>query len=445
MKNQHVDAIMWFRRDLRLDDNHALFRALSDHQNALSLFIFDERILQTLPRDDARVTFIWDALADIRIQLQAVGSDLLVCHGKVEDVFADVSATYGSCVVYANEDYEPYARKRDQSIKRLVEQSGGTFRSYKDHVLQAPGEVLKDDGTPYSVYTPYSKKALALAQEGAVYGEYEITDVMMENFVSVEKLFDTISLQDLGFERHEQVHGMQDITQQFLDGYTVLRDIPSETNGTSHAGVHLRFGTVSVRSLARESLQSADNTFLKELLWRDFFQCILYYYPQTPTIAFKVKYDTVPWRSDVAADEDFQAWCSGLTGYPLVDAGMRELNATGSMHNRVRMLTASFLCKHLLIDWRRGERYFAQKLMDYELASNVGNWQWAMGGGCDAAPYFRIFNPYTQQEKFDKDLLYVKKWIPEYGTDAYPEPIIEHKYARERALTTYKSALATTS
>ncbi len=437
--DKKVDAIMWFRRDLRMDDNHALFRALTDKKSVLPLFIFDQRILDKLPQDDARVTFIWDALHSMDKVMRAHDSALHIKYGLPEDVLKKLLEKYPEADIYTNEDYEPYARKRDQMAKKIVEAGGGNFYAFKDHVLHAPGEILKDDKTPYSIYTPYSKKALKRIHDEPVYGEFEIGESLLKNLVRGDG--SEMSLSDIGFVKSSVQIPRVDVDRNFLERYKDVRDTPSDDRGTSRVGVHLRFGTMSVRALARQASEVSDNTFLKELLWRDFFQAILYYYPQTPHISFKVCYDDVPWRTGERADQDFAAWCGGVTGYPIVDAGMRELNATGHMHNRVRMVVASFLCKHLLLDWRRGERYFACKLLDYELASNVGNWQWAMGGGCDAAPYFRVFNPYTQQKKFDADSEYIRKWIPEYGTDAYPQAIIEHTDARERALSVYKNAL----
>jgi len=440
-----IDGIMWFRRDLRLEDNAALFHALSKCKNVLPVFIFDQRILEKLPENDARVTFIWERLELIQKTLQKKGSDLLVIYDTPEKAFGAIIKEYGALPVYTNEDYEPYARKRDQLIDKLLAKHSNAdeklLKKYKDHVLFAPGEVLKDDGTPYSVYTPFSKKALKEAQDDAPWGEFVITAKHLQNFTKTSKNFPAVALKDIGFVESEQKVPSYEINKNFLEGYKDTRNIPSDVDGTSHVGPHLRFGTVSTRALARQAYEAKDITFLKELLWRDFFQSLLYYYPQTPNEAFKKKYDDIKWRSGKSADKDFESWKNGKTGYPMVDAGMRELNQTGTMHNRVRMLVASFLCKHLLLDWRRGERYFALKLLDYELASNVGNWQWAAGSGADAAPYFRIFNPMTQHEKFDPESEYVKKWVPEYGSDAYVEPIIEHKEGRERALSAYKEAV----
>ncbi|UPT70754.1 MAG: DNA photolyase family protein [Flavobacterium sp. JAD_PAG50586_2] len=425
--------IFWFRRDLRLDDNVGLFHALNSDQEVLPLFIFDETILSQLPKNDARVTFIHQQLALIQKQLKAVGKSLAVFHGNPLEVFAKLVDENKINTVYTNHDYEPYARKRDLELYHLFKDHNITFKTSKDQVIFEKSEVSKDDGTPYVVYTPYSNK-----------WKDNFSRIRLENYKSEDYLKNIIThsypflpLSEIGFEPSSIKITPFNISDSLIDNYEATRNFPA-LNKTSYLGIYLRFGTVSIRKMVAKALESNNETFLKELIWREFFMQILWHFPHTVNASFRPKYDSIVWDNNEAL---FQKWCDGKTGYPFVDAGMRELNATGHMHNRVRMIVASFLCKHLLIDWRWGETYFATKLLDYEQSSNVGNWQWAAGSGVDAAPYFRIFNPTEQVKKFDKDLHYIKKWIPEFGTEAYPNPIVEHKEAREKCLLVYKAAV----
>jgi deoxyribodipyrimidine photo-lyase len=425
--------IFWFRRDLRLDDNVGLFHALNSSEDVLPIFIFDDAILSQLPKDDARVTFIHQQLEHIQMQLQSIGKSLAVFHGKPIEVYQQLIAENNIKSVYTNHDYEPYARKRDLELYQLFKEKDIEFKTSKDQVVFEKSEVVKDDGSPYVVYTPYSNK-------------------WKENFKKIklihynsEALLDKIthhsypflSLNDIGFVASNIQVTPYDVSNALIDNYEATRNFPA-LNKTSYLGIYLRFGAVSIRKMIAKAIESKNETFFKELIWREFFMQILWHFPHTNTSCFRPKYDTIKWDNN---EELFRKWCEGKTGYPFVDAGMRELNATGHMHNRVRMITASFLCKHLLIDWRWGETYFATKLLDYEQASNVGNWQWAAGSGVDAAPYFRIFNPTEQIKKFDKDLKYIKKWIPELESFDYPKPIVDHKEARERCLRVYKEAV----
>lgn len=427
-------VVFWFRRDLRLEDNIGLYHALQSGEEVLPIFIFDPAILSELPKDDARVTFIHQQLAKIQKQLEEIGKSLAVFMNNPVTVFEKLIEEHTITSVYTNHDYEPFARKRDKAVYQLLKQHDIEFKTCKDQVIFEKDEIVKDDGSPYVVFTPYSKK-----------WKEKWSQKQIQNYPS-EKLLTNISthsypflsLNEIGFETSAIQVQPYIIADQLISNYEETRNFPAQ-NGTSFLSTHLRFGTVSIRKIAQKADSFSNKTFLNELIWREFFMQILWHFPHTVTKSFKPQYDAIPWNTD---EKNFQLWCEGKTGYPFVDAGMRELNATGHMHNRVRMIVASFLCKHLLIDWRWGETYFAQKLLDYEQSSNVGNWQWAAGSGVDAAPYFRIFNPAEQIKKFDAEYKYIKKWIPEWNTSSYPEPIVDHKEAREKCLATYKKALA---
>lgn len=426
-------SIHWFRRDLRLEDNHGLFRALAEHGDVLPLFIFDTTILDRLPaRHDRRVDHIHRTLESLQQKLVQAGGTMRVEYGKPLDIWKRLLSEYDISAVTANHDHEPYAVARDGEVGDLLRSHGVAFRTFKDISIFERGEVLKDDGKPYTVFTPYARKWRALFKPGM--------DDAFPSDLYLDRLWRSAPLPlppitAIGFHPTDVQVPEGNIGRNLLARYGQDRDIPA-VNGTSRMSTHLRFGTVSVRELVRKG-RSLSDVYLNELIWREFFMQVLWHFPH-PEQAFKPAYDRIAWRGDSAG---FQAWCEGRTGYPLVDAGMRELNATGLMHNRVRMVTASFLTKHLLVDWRLGEAYFAQHLLDLELSSNNGGWQWASGSGCDAAPYFRVFNPRLQQEKFDPQLNYVKKWVPEYGTANYATPIVVHEVARKRAIETYKKAL----
>lgn len=426
--------IFWFRRDLRLHDNAGLYHALKDGNPVLPIFIFDRNILDELEdKNDRRVEFIHLALQDIQQQLVKMGSSLDVLYGTPPEVYNDLLNEFNIEKVFANHDYEPYAKQRDATIEKLLKEHGTGFHTFKDQVILEKDEVLKDDGKPYTVFTPYSRKWKAV-----------LTDFHLKPYPN-KKYFgnfykwpkhEIISLAEMGFIAAGQPFPGKEWLGQIIRNYKEQRDIPS-IQGTSKLSVHLRFGTISIRVLAAEA-GALNETFLNELIWRDFYHMILWHFPKVVGHAFKAEYDLIKWRNN---EKEFAAWCNGQTGYPIVDAGMRELNTTGFMHNRVRMIVASFLTKHLLIDWRWGEAYFAKKLLDFDLAANNGGWQWAAGSGCDAAPYFRVFNPYLQTQKFDPELKYIRKWIPELDELTYPQPIVNHEAARKRCLEVYAAAL----
>ncbi|CAL2104804.1 deoxyribodipyrimidine photo-lyase [Tenacibaculum sp. 190524A02b] len=421
-------SIFWFRRDLRLYDNTALFKALNSGNKVIPVFIFDENILDKLPKNDARVNFIYDCLQSIQEELQAYNTSILVKIGEPKEIWKSLLTEFSINKVFFNKDYEPYALQRDEDITSLLKERGIEVFSYKDQVIFEESEILKNDDTPYTVYTPYKKKWLLKFQK-ELHTKLNYDQRLFVNFYKYRCNYP--SLKEIGFTK--SAIKVKPYNLSLLSNYDETRDYPSK-NTTSYLSPHLRFGTVSIRQMVAIALKT-NAIFLSELIWREFFMQILYHFPQVVTQNFKKKYDALEWRNN---EIEFEKWCNGETGYPLVDAGMRELNETGYMHNRVRMITASFLCKHLLIDWRWGEAYFARKLLDYELAANNGNWQWAASTGCDAVPYFRIFNPTEQLRKFDKNLFYTKKWVKNLEELSYPLPIVEHKYARERALQTFK-------
>lgn len=436
MQQDHKDAVavFWFRRDLRWQDNTALYHALCQHDKVLPIFIFDKHILEGLQdKTDPRITFIYDAVIRLKLLAEKKGATVLVFHATPEEAFSQLLAEYKITHVYTNTDYEPYATERDKRISEMLHQKGVEFQRFKDQVIFEKSEVVKDDGSPYVVFTPYAKKWMK-----------NFYHAMVKPWPSEQYLGKLCQLspapapelKSLGFKRSKLEIPSNDIDTSIVKNYHKNRDYPART-GTTRLSVHLRFGTISIRKATARALE-LNETWLNELIWRNFYMTILWHFPHVVTKSFRPAYDQILWRND---EEEFKAWCEGRTGYPIVDAGMRELNHTGFMHNRVRMITASFLVKHLLIDWRWGEAYFARKLLDYELASNNGGWQWAAGSGTDAAPYFRIFNPYEQTKKFDPKLNYIRKWVPEFQELTYPKPLVEHKFARQRALDTFKKAL----
>jgi deoxyribodipyrimidine photo-lyase len=427
-------CLFWFRRDLRLEDNTALYYAYTQEKNVLPIFIFDKEILDDLEdKSDARVTFIHQQVSRISQELSQFGSSLLVKYGKPLDIFKELTNSYSISTVYTNRDYEPYAISRDTAVANLLKTQGIQFLDFKDQVIFEKEEIVNGSGDFYKVFTPYSRVWLDKFSKASIQLLQLPTD---KNTFYQTSALEIPSLASMGFEKSNIQLPNLEINHAIIGKYDQVRNFPA-INGTTRLGIHLRFGTISVRKLALEAVK-LNATYLNELIWREFYMMILFHNPQVVDKAFKPAYDEIPWRN---AENDFQKWCEGKTGYPIVDAGMRELNATGYMHNRVRMIVASFLTKHLLIDWRWGEAYFAKKLLDFELSSNNGGWQWAAGTGTDAQPYFRVFNPDSQTEKFDKELKYIKKWVPEYGTSAYPKPMVDHKFARERAIQTYKEAL----
>lgn len=431
-------SVHWFRRDLRLNDNHALWHALRSGAPTLPVFIFDTEILEELSdKRDRRVDFIHRQLVRVKEQLEARGSTLLVLTGTPGDAWNRILERFDVKVVHTNRDHEAYAVQRDERIARLLAERGIPLHHHKDQSVFERGEVLKDDGLPYTVFTPYMRKWRTLFRPA-----------MLNAFPSTE-LLDHLHqcppepmplLEQMGFAPTDLTEPLARFDAGLFLNYADRRNLPA-VEGTSKLSTHLRFGTVSVREVLR-SCWASSPAFANELIWREFFMQILWHFPHVVTKAFKPAYDSIAWRNN---EDEFAAWCEGRTGYPIVDAGMRELNATGLMHNRVRMITASFLTKHLLIDWRWGEAYFARKLLDFELSSNNGNWQWASGSGCDAAPYFRVFSPAAQTERFDPKHLYIRRWVPGTGTPNYPKPIVDHDFARKRALDVYKKGLASTN
>lgn len=427
--------IFWFRRDLRLKDNAGLYQALKDSLPVIPIFIFDTNILDTLEdKNDRRVVFIHDALKEIQETLTQNASSLIVFNNTPEAAFNELLAKYKIEKVFTNHDYEPYAKERDKIVADLLAKKAAVLKTFKDQVIFEKDEVLKDDGKPYTVFTPYSRKWKAKLAD--FYFKPYPTEKYFKNFFKqVERKIP--SLRSIGFNDTERNFPTKSLKSDLLKHYADKRNFPA-IHGTSRLGVHLRFGTISIRQLATYA-RSLSETFLNELIWRDFYHMILWHFPEVGKgKAFKPDYDHIEWRKDSG---EFERWCNGQTGYPIVDAGMRELNETGFMHNRVRMIVASFLTKHLLLDWRLGEAYFAVKLLDFDLAANNGGWQWAAGSGCDAAPYFRIFNPYLQTQKFDPEMKYIKKWVPEYQEFNYPKPIVDHDFARKRCLEVYSKAL----
>ncbi len=422
-------TVFWFRRDLRLEDNTALIKALQSGSPVLPLFIFDNRIIDELAGDDPRIWFIYSQLQQIHRKLALRDSSLHVFRGKPLSVWKKLLDSHEINAVYANKDYEPYAISRDREIGDLLNRRGIPFHRFKDQVIFEEHEIIKSDRKPYTVFTPYKRKWLEKFSEGSfLSGPGDVTGTFLRGsaiFPPPEALnFKPSLLKVLPYDLSR------------VKDYPLLRDLPGP-DATSHLSPHLRFGTVSIRRIIA-SLNPSDEIFLSELIWREFFMQILFHFPKVERQNFNPRYNGIIWNNPT---DDFERWCTGETGYPMVDAGMRQLNATGYMHNRVRMVTAGFLCKHLLIDWRMGEAYFAGRLLDYELSSNNGNWQWAAGTGCDAAPFFRVFNPAEQIKKFDRDLEYIHRWIPEYGTPSYPEPMIDHRFARNRALETYRKGI----
>ncbi len=426
-------TIFWFRRDLRIEDNKGLYFALKESERVIPLFVFDDDIIDVLPADDHRVSFIYDALAGMNRRLTQMGSGLHVERGKPLEVLRSICEKLPVHAVYCNRDHEPYGIKRDEEAARFLKSKGIVFRQFTDHLIMHADEVLKKDETPYHVFTPYSKRWLEKLTDEHL-ETYDTRD--MEAHFADGKYARFPSREEVGLKEAKLKAPELKLDKQLISSYDLHRDYPA-SEGTSRLGVHLRFGTISTREVVRQGIKW-NQTFVNELIWREFYAMIMHHYPEVVTRSFKPAYDRIQWRND---ENDFARWKKGMTGFPMVDAGMRQLSQTGYMHNRLRMLTASFLSKHLLIDWRWGEAWFGEKLFDYELSSNNGGWQWSAGTGCDAAPYFRIFNPETQQKKFDPKGAFVKAWIPELDTLDYPGPIVDHREARERCLRAYREAL----
>jgi deoxyribodipyrimidine photo-lyase len=423
--------VHWFRRDLRLYDNTSLNHALAENLPVLPVFIFDECIVDELPASDPRISFIHDTISEINDELLKYGSSLLILKGDPVIVWKKVITSYDINAVYVNKDYEPYSISRDLKVEELLHEKGIPLFGFKDHVVFEGNEILKSDDSPYTIFTPYKNRWLQKLS-GIPLQRYSSLKTGVQNYFKCS--FSFPSLRELGFTKSSLRVRPYDLS--VIESYDKFRDYPS-ADKTSYLGPHLRFGTVSIRKIVQTAI-NGNAVFLSELIWREFFMQILFHFPNVVTDNFKSKYDNIRWRND---EKEFKKWCNGETGFPIVDAGMRQLNESGYMHNRVRMITAGFLCKYLLIDWRWGEAYFATKLLDYELSSNNGNWQWAAGTGCDAVPYFRIFNPEIQQQKFDRDKEYVRKWIKESDKPGYPEKIVDNDFAQKRALATYKAGI----
>lgn len=426
-------SIFWFRRDLRLDDNKGLSEALKSDEKVIPIFIFDRDILDHLEdKYDRRVDYIHQALEKINLELKEFESNLLTFYGKPLNIFKQLQKDYDIKAVYCNRDYEPAAIKRDDEVKDFLNSKDIEFIDFKDQVIFEKSDVVKDNGEPYTVYTPFSSKWKKILTED----DYKSVRINKEQFLKLPSK-KILSLKEIGFEKTDLDFEEPGLESKIIDVYDKTRDFPA-LDATTHLGIALRFGTISIRKCVKFAL-SHNETWLNELIWREFFMQILFHFPKVVNYCFKEKYENIVWRNNEA---EFEKWCNGETGYPIVDAGMRQLNQTGQMHNRIRMVVASFLTKHLLIDWRWGEAYFAKKLLDYDLSANNGNWQWAAGCGCDAAPYFRVFNPDEQTKKFDKDLKYIRKWNPDFEKKVLDDRIVEHKFARERALETYKKGLS---
>jgi len=430
-------TLFWFRRDLRLEDNHGFYEALNSSENVLPIFIFDKNILEDLPKNDARVSFLFKRIQWMRKELHKHNKELSVFYEEPIVILKKLIDKHNINNIFTNRDYEPYAKKRDAEIQKICDTNSINFKTFKDQVFFEKDEVVKADGDPYVVYTPYKNKWKENFENTEI-THYPSED-LLKNIVHNFEHNNIDNLEAIGFEESTLKIKPYTVTPSLIADYGNTRDFPAKEEGTSKLGPHLRFGTVSNRKMIANAIKQKDETFWSELIWREFFMQILWHFPETRNNAFRAKYDKIEWRNN---EEEFECWKEGKTGYPLVDAGMRELNTTGYMHNRVRMLVASFLCKHLLIDWRWGEAYFAEKLMDYEMSSNVGNWQWAAGSGVDAAPYFRIFNPTTQIHKFDKQHEYIRKHVKDLDELTYPNPIVDHKMARERCLRVYKEAVS---
>ncbi|MBI1835995.1 MAG: deoxyribodipyrimidine photo-lyase [Flavobacteriia bacterium] len=436
MTQLKTKSIFWHRRDLRITDNKGLYYALENSDVVQPIFIFDSTILQQLPSDDKRVNFIYQAVQKLKTAYLDLESDLLVYFGNPVEIIPQIASELDVQKIIFNNDYEPKAILRDQTLEAILKQRKIDFKGCKDHVIFEKNELLKPNNSPYTIFTPYSKKwKEKLKDEDLKNYNIESYSFKLMNKNNNNEL---ISIEKIGFRNSINLDSITPKIEDLnIENYHLDRDYPSK-NATSRLSVHLRFGTISIRQLVRKA-KTQNDVFLNELIWREFYQMILFHFPDSVHKSFKKNYENIPWKNN---EVQFKLWCEGKTGYPIVDAGMRELNETGFMHNRVRMIVASFLIKHLLIDWRWGETYFAEKLLDYEQASNVGGWQWAASSGCDAVPYFRIFNPISQQVKFDGKLEYIQKWIPEYGTEKYPKPIVDHKEAREKVLNLYKLVLS---
>ncbi len=450
-------ALVWFRRDLRLFDHAALHHALTSSQQIICVFIFDTTILDSLPRADRRVAFIWDSLRQLKLELNQLGSDLIIRHGRPVELIPQLAAEFQADAVFANRDTEPAALTRDKLVADQLACYDKTLHLFKDQVIFERDEILTQTGQMYQVFTPYKRAWLAKVNDDVV-----MSFPIRPHLHRLKKLTPEVmpALHSLGFDEIDVANlkpgmdGGELLFNEFctrIHQYHEARDYPA-VKGVSYLSVHLRFGTVSIRELVRSAIQLGSvgaQTWLAELIWREFYQQLLWHRPDLVTHTFKPVYDAIPFPNDAAL---FRAWCEGLTGYPIVDAAMRQLNQTGFMHNRLRMITASFLVKDLLVDWRWGERYFAEKLNDFDLASNNGGWQWAASTGCDAQPYFRIFNPTTQSKRYDPQGKFIRRYCPELAMlddktihapgilAHYPAAIVDHATQRIAALQLFQKS-----
>ncbi len=445
LSTQKIKSLVWLRRDLRLSDNRALNEAEKSSDEITIVFVFDTNILNRLKsKQDRRLTFIYESLNEISQTLEKKGSQLIVLYGDPKKEIPKLASQLGVNFVFANEDYESYAKSRDFHIKKSLAKQEISFSLHKDQVIFSGDEVLKSDGSPYRVFTPWKKQF-----HPSVVDEAKTSLKKMTKKSELKAFSKLKSLKSYGFKKTlSYVQGGEREAQKQLSGfldqlnsYSKNRDYPY-LDSTSRLSVHLRFGTLSIREAIRAckgKRGEGPRTWLSELVWREFYFMILDQFPHVEKSSFKPEYQNIQWPGK---NNHFKAWCEGRTGFPIVDAGMRQLNKTGFMHNRLRMVTASFLVKDLLVDWQRGEKYFAEKLMDYDLAANNGGWQWCASTGCDAQPYFRIFNPDSQTKKFDSGQEFVRKWVPEaFDTSSgYPGPIVDHRVQREKALSLFKSA-----
>ncbi len=460
-------GLCWIRRDIRLHDHHALSAAIANCDEVQLIFIFDSKILSKLPKNDRRVSFIHESLEFIENELNKKGASIIIRHGDPIEEIPMAMLKYKCDALFFNKDFEPYALKRDKKIKSLIKNA----HEYLDHVYYEPKRILNGKGEVYKVFTPYKKKWLEeLKNEDNQVALYKCALNQFSEVTNKHSLLKFDWMEEIGFEKTTNAlqGGTKEAKKHLLkfekkiQDYKEARDIPS-IEGTSNLSPYIRHGCLSIRDMMRAALKSNSNgaqIWLSELIWREFYQMILFHFPHVEKSSFKKQYDAIKWKG---TDEHFKLWCEGQTGFPIIDGAMRCLNQTGMMHNRLRMIVASFLCKTLLIDWRRGEEYFALKLLDFDLAANNGGWQWSSSTGCDAQPYFRIFNPYSQSQRFDGEGKFIKRYCPELkffnskyihaphetdiliqteaqcllGSD-YPYPIVDYKTNRDQALKMYK-------
>lgn len=427
-------ALFWFRRDLRLKDNHGLFQALKSGRPVTCIYIFDTNRLSQLEKNDARITFIHNTLSDLKKELEEYGSTLDVRFGDPVKIFPHLIRVYNFRQVFANHDYDSYSTELDHKVRNLLMEHSIKFRSFKDHVIFEKNEIIDSKNEPYVTFDPYFKKWKKSITFNKVFN-YK-SEFYLKNLFNMSPIeFPTIN--QIGFEKSKIEFNSPSLSLSTIKNYDKTKTFPGIKNGTSRIGIHLRYGTISVRECVNFAL-SHNDSWLTELIWRDFYNQILFHFPHIENSSFKKSYDKIKWENN---EELFQKWCEGNTGYPLVDAGMRELKNTGYMHSQIRIIVSSFLCKNLRIDWRWGERYFSKHLLDFDLASNIGGWQGAAGSGVESTPYFQVSNPLKQTHSFDPQLTYIKKWVPEFKNPDYPKPIVDFIESREICFKMYKKAI----